>query len=95
MLAHTWLQQSSPGLDLTAITTARHHFSRTGWDTDITIGRERATSLTLPQLLADGCLDGIVLDLMAEYTQTEVTYDKPVGLCQEIVFCFELFHLFF
>ena len=45
------------------------------------VGRERATTLALPQLLADGCLDGRVLDLMTEYIQTEVIDNGSAGIC--------------
>ncbi|KAF9784903.1 hypothetical protein BJ322DRAFT_1210890 [Thelephora terrestris] len=78
-LAQTWLQKSSQFLAPAMSTTARQHFTRTGWGADITFGRERATTLTLPQLLADARLNGTVFDLMVEFIQTEVNDDGPAG----------------
>ena len=71
--ANAWLQQSTRGLNPSMLAAAGRHFTRTGWSSDITIGRERAMTLTFPQLLMDRCLNGTILDLMAECIQTEVT----------------------
>lgn len=79
-LAHRWLQQSSKKMGPTALATARKHFTCTGWSSDITFGKEHATTLTLPQLLADGCLNGTVLDLMVECVQTEVMANGHTGV---------------
>lgn len=78
--AQTWLHQPSHGLDSTTLAAAERHFTRIGWCADITIGQERATTLSFCQLLADGRLDSTVLDLMAECIQTEVTYNGPTSV---------------
>ena len=84
--AIAWFQCFSKTMDQTTATTAKRHLACTGWDAEIKIGRERATTLTLPQLLADGCLGTTILDLMAEYTQVEASYCRPtqIHICGSI-----------
>ena len=75
--ATAWFQRLSKTLGPTTSATTGRHFTRVGWGAGITIGQERATALTLPQLLSDACLNSTVLDLMAECTQVEVSYGAP------------------
>ena len=72
--ATTWFRCLSKTLDTTTSATTKKHLSRVGWGAEITVGQERATGLTLPQLLADALLNCDILDLMAECTQMEVDY---------------------
>ena len=78
--ARTWLQQSSRNLAPATFATATQHLARTGWCADITVGQECATTLTLPQLLADARLNGTVLDLMVQCVQTEVADSGNAGV---------------
>ena len=79
--ANEWFQRFSPALDPTAFATTKKHLTRIGWGAEITVGRGRATALTLPQLFADARLNSTVLDLMAECTQMEVDYNGPTHVC--------------
>jgi hypothetical protein len=76
-LAVAWFRRSSKILGLTMSSATEKHLTRVGWGAGITIGREGTTTLALPQLLADGCLSSAVLDLMAECTQVEASYNGP------------------
>jgi len=84
--AIAWFQRISNTLDQTTSTATRKHLTRIGWGAEITIGGERATALTLPQLFGDALLNCDVLDLMAECIQMEVGYSgiAEVHICGTI-----------
>lgn len=78
--AAAWLQRFSKSFDPTMSAATKRHLTRVGWSAGITVGQERATALTLPQLLADDRLNSTILDLTAECTQVEVNYDGPASV---------------
>ena len=75
--ALAWFRRLSKTLVPTMSAATKKHLTRTGWSARITIGQEQATTLTLPQLLADARLNSAILDLMAECTQVELGCDEP------------------
>lgn len=79
--ATTWFKHISCTLGPTTVITTNKHLSRVGWGAKIIIRQEWATTLTLPQLLADACLNSAVLDLMAECIQMEAVYGGTTRVC--------------
>ena len=79
-LAAAWFRRFSKTLGPTISSATEKHLARVGWSAEMRIGQERTTTLALPQLLADGCFKSTTLDLMAECTQVEVSYDGPASM---------------